>query len=252
MRRPVSLLFGLVTLVVACDKKSEPPPVEHAAPSSDAAGQASDPRRAPPARLPEWTFDTDDPARDYVGRYLRATMRYGTETACVVLSRSTFRNGENVVDVRNPADGTCGKPTELRDTFLANVSGDRLRIEDEARRPPLRPWPDGSLPGDGPGLLATVQDLRKWQTPVREIIKKEQLYPTRVQLYGRGTYPVVTLAGWHAKFDPKGDIAALKPVAQELCTANAGSPMAFMTGLGNTLLLRIDCPENPHWEDLRL
>lgn len=252
--RCAALLVGSLLAATACGRKSEPPSAERSSPtpSGGPTTSSSGNRRTPPARPPDWTFDPDDPAKDYVGRYLRATMRYGADTSCVVLAKSSFRNGESVVEVRNPADGSCGKPGELRDAFLANASIDRMRLDDAAHHPALKPWPDGSMPDAAPGPIVSIEDLHGWKTPLREAVKQQQLYPLRVQLYGRGTYPVITLAGWHALFDPKGELPALKPAAQALCTASQGTPMGFLAGIDPTLLLRIDCPDRPRWENLRL
>jgi len=261
MKLSATLFVGSFFAAAACGKKSEPPPEERSTPTPNitptadagtarpSAGARTPP---PPARNPDWTFDPADPAKDYVGRYLRATMRYGAETSCVLLGKSSFRGSESLVEVRNPGDGSCGKPAELRDTFLANVSIDRLRLDDSEHHPPLKVWPDGSMPDVAPGPIAEVTDLHQWKTPLHEAIKQQQLYPLRIQLYGRGTYPVITLAGWHALFDPRGDLAALKPAAASLCTANKGAPIGIFAGFDRALLLRVDCPDNPHWEKLGL
>jgi hypothetical protein len=250
MKLSVSLLLGSVLAAgTGCSKASEPAPSERAGTGPAEAG-ASDTGRPVAGREPEWTFNPDDPAKDYVGRYIKATVRYGPETACILLSPSTFKNGDSVVEVRNPADGSCGKPAELRDRFIANVSTDRLRIDDPEHHAALKAWPDGSTPGTAAAPVAAVPDLHKWKTPLHDAVKAQQLYPLRVQLYGRGTYPVVTLAGWHALFDPKGDLAALKGPAQELCTATNGLPVGFFAEPNRTMLLRVDCPDNPHWEKL--
>jgi hypothetical protein len=249
MKLPVTLLLGSLVAATACSKASEPSPAERAGTGQAEAGSL-DTGRPIATREPEWTFNPDDPAKDYVGRYIKATVRYGEENSCILLSPSTFKNGDSIVEVRNPADGSCGKPAELRDRFIANVSTDRLRIDDPDHHPALKAWPDGSMPDAAAGLVVTVPDLHKWRTPLHEEIKKQQLYPLRVQLYGRGTYPVVTLAGWHALFDPKGDLAALKAPAQELCAATNGLPMGFFAEPNRTMLLRVDCPDNPHWEKL--
>jgi hypothetical protein len=247
MKLAASLLTGLLLAATACGKKSEPAPNETASGPSKTTAEGGVRRSS---RTPDWTLDAADPARDYVGRYLRATLRYGTDTACVVLGRSAFRNGESLVEVRSPADGSCGKAGDLRDTFIANVSADRLRLDDPEHRPALKPWPDGSMPDAPPAPVASVADLFHWKAPLHDAIKNQQLYPLRVQLYGRGTYPIITLAGWHALFDPKGDLAALKAPAHELCTATRGAPMGFFAELDRSTLLRIDCPDNPHWEQL--
>jgi hypothetical protein len=215
-------------------------------PGADGGGRGETHRRV------DWTFDAEDPGRDYVGRYLRATLRYGRDTACVLLGKSNFRNGEAVIEVRNPADSTCGPPGALRDTFVADVAIDRIKLDDPSHQAPLRAWPDGSAPDGPPSEVADVQNLVKWRSPLHDAIKKQQLWPLRIQLYGRGTYPVVSIAGWHGTFDPKGDVEALKGAARDLCVATDQSPLGFVTGQGGAVeqMLRIDCPANPHWERL--
>jgi hypothetical protein len=61
---------------------------------------------------------------------------------------------------------------------------------------------------------------------------------------------VISLAGWHALFDPKGEVNALRDPAKDLCSANNGAPLAVIGGMDRSLVLRIDCPDRPHWEHL--
>jgi hypothetical protein len=244
----------LFWVAVGCSKAQEPAPVEHAKENPPSSTGKSDGGGALAAhRGIDWSMNPDDPGRDYVGRYLRATMRYGKDTACIVLGPSNYKNGDAWVEVRNPADNTCGPPGALRDVFLVDVATNRLRLgETGGKAPPLRPWPDGSSPDAPPSEVSDVQNLTKWKSPLHDAIKKQQLWPLRVQLYGRGTYPVITVAGWHALFDPKGDVNALKGAARDLCAANDGAPLGFIDGAGGTVdtILRIDCPDHPHWEHL--
>jgi len=255
---PVERLVFLLPIAVVfaelgCHRTTEP------AEGDDSAADASSKARAtsstaevdagPKHREPDWVLDPADPARDYVGRYLRSTLRYGADTSCVILG-SSFRNGESVVEVRNPADATCGAPGALRDTFLVNVAEDRMSLDDPGHHPALRPWPDGSSPDGPPGPVTDNQNLTRWKAPLHDVIEKLKLFPLRIQLYGRGTYPVISLAGWHDVFDPKGDISLLREPAKQLCEVNSGAPMAFIGGMDRTLVLRIDCPANPRWESL--
>ncbi len=201
-------------------------------------------------RDPDWGLDPADPATDYVTRYLRATKRYGDKTACVAVKPSSFSDGRSVVETRNDASGSCGKPDDLRDRFFVKVATDRMSIDESLRQPALQKWPDGSDPDGPPGKVSDGQDLRAWKASLGTTIRALKLVPLRVQLYGRGTYPIVTLAGWHGVVMQGMTPAQLEAPAKELCQANDGEPLAFFAGLERSTLLRITCPGTAKFETL--
>jgi hypothetical protein len=238
----------------ACGKKEEPVTTSSAAQDGSAraatAGSTGlDP--ATPWRDPEWSFDPADPARDYVTRYVQTVSRYGAQTSCVVVDKSRFDSDKTFVDVRNDPGGSCGPKDELRDTFVVNVSGNRMSLDDAAHHTPLQRWPDGSDPGDPPGHIASVDDLRTWKAPLKKALSELQLVPIRVQLYGRGTYPVISIAGWHDPLKKDTPVEALRPMARTLCDANNAKPLGVFVGLDRVNLLRIDCPDTPRWDKLK-
>jgi hypothetical protein len=71
-----------------------------------------------------------------------------------------------------------------------------------------------------------------------------------VQLYGRGSYPVVTLAGWHGPVERNMTPGQLEAPAKALCEANEGQPLGIFGGLDRTSLLRIVCPGSAHFDTL--
>jgi hypothetical protein len=95
-----------------------------------------------------------------------------------------------------------------------------------------------------------LSGTKDWKVPIKDVLQRAQLVPIRVQGYGRGTYPVVTLAGWHAAIVPNASPEELRPFAQELCTASGGAPMGLFGGLDRTLMLRVRCPPATRWDKL--
>jgi hypothetical protein len=218
--------------------KSTPPPV--------------DPSELPPkpGREPDWDLDTADPAQDYVRRYALGTKRYGSPIQCVDIGPS-FRAADRVtVEVRNAAG--CPGAGTVRDVFVVDVAGDRLTVDDKSKRDPLARWPDGSDP-EGPAAKAVLNtsDLRKWNGALKDtVFGKMQLVVVRVQMYGRGSYPVITLAGWHGAVNMSATPEDLAPFDADLCKANDGAPLGIIAGIDRANILRIRCPGPPRWERL--
>jgi len=193
-----------------------------------------------PKREPDMDLDAEDPARDYVRRYVLGTQRYGDKTKCSVFGKSTPRGGQRAVDVSD--DPACsGGSTAVRDTFLVDVGGDRLAL-DGTGHPPLQLWPDGSNPGAPANPVGEFGDMKKWGTALHTLLDQLQLLAIRVQLYGRGTYPVITLAGWRPQFGKSTEASVLDDDAKKLCAATADAPMSFIAGIDRSTTLRIQCP----------
>lgn len=208
---------------------------------------SAEPARA--GREPGWDLDPEDPARDYVRRYASATRRYGETLDCVAVGPSQPSASDRVrVEVRG-APG-CPHAGESRDVFLVDAAGDRLSLDDRTKRDPLARWPDGSDPEGPANPVRDGSEMRAWQGPLKEAIRQQQIVPIRVQAYGRGSYPVVTLAGWHAAVTPAASPDDLRPFAEALCRASGGMPLAFFGGLDRTTMLRVRCPASARWESL--
>jgi hypothetical protein len=201
-----------------------------------------------PKREPDWDLDSDDPARDYVRRYTLGTHRYGDTLDCVAVGPSQAAGDRRRVEVKNAAG--CPGAGTVRDAFLVDVAADRLTVDDKAARDALARWPDGS-DAEGPaGAVREIGSLREWNGALKEALQQQLLVPIRVQTYGRGTYPVVTLAGWHGAVVPGADPAALRGLAEAVCRATHGAPMALMGGLDRSVILRIRCPAATRWDKL--
>jgi hypothetical protein len=261
MRRALLSVAASLALLAACHRNdeptSEPAPRPVVSPATSASGvkptlpPAERTAMLPVARDPDLGLDPADPARDYVTRYLRATKRYAAQAPCVVVKASTFATDKSVVETANDPSGTCGKAGELRDRFFVNVATDRMSLDASLHQPKLQPWPDGSDP-DGPaGKVSDLQDLRKWRTGLRDAFKALQLAPLRVQVYGRGTYPVISIAGWHGPVLRTMSPAELEGPAKALCTANDGDPLGILAGLDRATLLRITCPGAARFDSLQ-
>ncbi len=221
-----------------------PPPRRHDPPPIPA--DAAIPPQ--PKGLPSWVLDPNDPARDYVDRYVRSTYRYGPQTSCVVIGKSQFA-GKTTVDVSNDASGTCGDANVVRETFEVNVAADRLSLIDAAKHDALKKWPDGSDP-EGPAGMAIEKDAHVWKAPLHEALTKLELVPVRLQWYGRGTYPIVTIAGWHGLLMRDATPDTLHDIAQKVCPANDNRPFAIFAGVDRATILRFDCPDRVRWEVL--
>jgi hypothetical protein len=202
------------------------------------------------SRDPDWGLDPVDPARDYAARYLKASKRYGAKASCVVTKPSSFADSKSVVETRNDASGMCGKPDELRDRFFVSVATDRLSLDASLHQPKLQTWPDGSDPDAPAAKVMDLQDLRAWKAGLRDAFHKLQLAPLRVQLYGRGTYPVISIAGWHGPVLRAMSPAELADPAKTLCEANEGDPLGVFASMDRATLLRITCPGSARFETL--
>jgi hypothetical protein len=223
--------------------KSTPPPI--------------DPNEIPPkpGREPDWDLDSEDAAHDYVRRYVVATNRYGS-LACVNIGASTSladRANTRSVEVRTSARcADAGSlPGTQRDVFLVDVAGDRLTVDDKSKRDPLARWPDGSDPEGPPGPVQNASNMHKWHGPLKDaVFNKQQLVVIRVQLYGRGSYPVITVAGWHGAVMPTATPEDLRAFDEELCQANDGMPLGIFASIDRSRMLRIRCPGPPSWDRL--
>jgi hypothetical protein len=201
-----------------------------------------------PQRDPDWDLDSDDPARDYVRRYALGTKRYGDNLDCADIGPSQPAGDRRRVEVKTAS--SCPGAGAVRDVFLVDVAGDRLTVDDRSKRNPLAHWPDGSDPEGQPGATREMVSMRDWKDPLKEAIQRQLLVPIRVQTFGRGTYPVVTLAGWHGAIVPGAGPDALHSLAESLCRATNGAPMGLLAGVDRSLILRVRCPPAARWDRL--
>jgi hypothetical protein len=201
-----------------------------------------------PKREPDWDLDTDDAARDYVRRYALGTKRYGESLDCVDVGRSEPAGDRRRVEVKTSAN--CPGAGTVRDGFLVDLAGDRLTVDERSKHDALARWPDGSDPEGPAGAVRELSGMRDWKVPVKDVLQQAQLVPVRVQGYGRGTYPVVTLAGWHGAIVPTATPEALRGFAEALCKASGGAPMGLFGGLDRSRMLRIRCPGEARWDQL--
>ncbi len=202
-----------------------------------------------PSREPDWDLDTADAARDYVRRYAFFTKRYGENLDCVDLGASQPAGDKRRVEVKTAP--SCPGAGTVRDVFMVDVAGDRLGVDDPAKRDPLARWPDGSSP-DGPSTekVREIVDMKNWQSPVRAVFGHQSLVPVRVQAYGRGTYPVVSIAGWHGPLQRNASPDAFKPLAEELCRTTGGMPLGIFAAMDRVHLLRVRCPAATRFDTL--
>lgn len=210
---------------------------------------ADDPAAIPPAPASDidWDLDKIDPPRDYVERYVRATKRYGSDPACVVAKTNGSRSGKSVVEVRGAGKDGCAPPgTDLRDAFLVDVAADRLERDGGGK---LGKWPDETDPA-APAGKPFEPDA--FTSPVKDVLLAMQLTPVRAQLYGRGSYLVVTLAGWRDPIAAKAAPASMLGFADKICAASGGLPAAFFAGIDRSLALRVRCSGNDRarWDRL--
>jgi hypothetical protein len=223
---------------------------------------SDDPRVFKGGRDPDMDLDPNDPASDYVRRYAATTNRYGDRLDCVDIQPSKPAGDKRSVEVRNAA--TCPTPPPpgqsgmssgaVRDVFLVDVAGDHLSLDDPSKREPLRMWPDGSDPDGRPAPKAReIDDTTHWKSPLNDAIRSQLLVPLRVQAYGRGTYPAITLAGWYGVVQPGASPDTLRPLAKALCAGNAGLPLGLFTAMDRSRILRVRCGKDEpsaRWDTL--
>jgi hypothetical protein len=225
---------SLAELTKRLSQKQTPPPLDPDA-------------MAPIAkREPDWDLDKRDPARDYVRRYIWGVARYGDMSRCVDAQPSTPANGKAEVHVADAVPPRC-PPTGVDETFAVDVPGDRLElVRKQVDRSKLRPWLDGSDPG-APAKTPVPEfaNPNKWNTPTGQAMKEARLVPIRIQMYGRGTYPFVMLAGWPAWFPRTIDQASRDAFAAKICAGSQGMPLAIGAGLDRSNVLRVRCGDAP-------
>jgi hypothetical protein len=255
--------LGLLGLAALAGCPSAPPePVKPAPLTTDAAaeaapaasGEASDAGQAPETGaawlLPDggklqdvigWDLDPADPARDYVRRYATATKRYGELVECVSFGKSVRQGTKSKVEVREAPSPKCKTGTAVRDVFLVDVAGDRLTVDDPAAWAPLTVWPDESKPDEKAAPVVSINRVREWTTPMKDMFELLRLSVIRIQGYGRGSYLVITLSGWHTPLAHDAPEAKLKEALKKLCDANDGHSFAVASQMEGPVWLRENC-----------
>jgi hypothetical protein len=87
----------------------------------------------------------------------------------------------------------------------------------------------------------SLDDGTAWKSKLRDAIVAAKLTPIRAQLYGRGTYAVITVAGWYAPIKDQGPTDPIAPVAESLCAANGNLPLGLFAAFNRRDILRIHC-----------
>ena len=195
----------------------------------------------PTLREPDVDLDTVDPAADYLGRYVRATRRFGERNgdSCAKVGAWSARGEARVVEAHG--DARCGTGG-LRDAFVIDLPHDRLALLDGKSGGSLGPWPDGSHPGEGPRPVASIDRIKDWDSKVASLMATMNLSPYRVELLGRGTYRVITLAGWREPIARHAPAEELRPTMKKICAANEGESFGIFAGTERHEILRVRCP----------
>jgi hypothetical protein len=238
-----------LVLLAACSKSPPEPPgaVVTDSGASPAASRVVD--AAPRPAEAGWDLDPRDPARDYVRRYIKATSRYEKKTDCVIVGKSTEKGGQRAVEVRETP--TCGGANTVRDVFYVDLAADRLALDDPATRAPLKKWPDGSPPDAPAAPVQSIGSMRDWASPMVAVLERLKLAPVGVQLYGRGTYVLLGLSGWHSPIARDAKVDEMRLAGQKLCVANQDRDFALKEVASDTVWLRFKCPAGTWTWDLR-
>ena len=208
----------------------------------------AEPRGSADLRTPDIDLDLKDPAQDYVGRYVRATRRYGDDASCARFDKSEARGTQRAVVVRGRASCASG---DTRDVFLVDVAADRLSLAPESNGKPLAAWPDGSMPDEPGRAVRSVEGVKDWSSPMVDRMAELGLSPYRVELYGRGTYRVFALAGWTEPVSKDAPREQQRAIAKQLCAAN-GESFGLVGGGERHEIARVRCPSaTTEWESLR-
>ena len=188
-----------------------------------------------------WDLDPSDPARDYAIRYATATKRYENLFECVRFGKSVKDGTRSKVEVRESPSPKCKTGTAVRDVFVVDVAKDRLTVDDPQTRAPLAAWPDESKPNEPAGEVYSINAINEWKTPMANAFTLQRLSPIRIQGYGRGTYLVITLSGWHEPLTHEASDAKLKEAMKKLCDANEGHPFAVTSAMELRTWFRANC-----------
>jgi hypothetical protein len=151
-----------------------------------------------------------------------------------------------VVEVAGARKPGCGQAEAPRETFLVDVSADRLETKGGAG---LKKWPDGSDPGAPANAPVELDPMG----PLRDALFAMDLTPVRFQGYGRGAYLVITLAGWRNPIAPGAPPEAMRDFAARTCAANTALPLGFLAGIDRATILRVRCgdPPSARWGTLK-
>ncbi len=101
--------------------------------------------------------------------------------------------------------------------------------------------------------MREIDDTAHWKSTLNDAIRAQMLVPMRLQAYGRGSYPVVSLAGWYGTVQPGASPDTLRPLATALCAGNDGLPLGLLTVMDRSRILRIRCGKNgpsTRWDTL--
>jgi hypothetical protein len=224
-------------------------PIPMASGSADFAGTSDAGAPVAVTRQPDWDLSPDDPARDYARRYAFFTKRYPDFT-CIEFGPGV--KAQDVWQITVKTSAGCPGAGTVRDVFLVDVAGDHLTVDDKTRRDPLARWPDGSDP-EGPAstTVRETTDMKGWKSPIRDALLKLSIAALRMQSYGRGTYPVISIAAWRPPFTLNAPADAMQPLADAMCGANDNMPMAIVAGFDRAHVLRIRCPSATKWDTLQ-
>jgi hypothetical protein len=241
-------VMGLFVAAAACSKgPSTTVDPDHVAARMPSITHA-EPRGSADLRTPDVDLDLKDPAQDYVGRYVRATKRYGDDAACARFEKSEAHGSERSVVVRGRA--SCGSGN-TRDVFLVDVASDRLSLAPESNGKPLAAWPDGSATNEVARDVQSFEGVKSWSSPIVERMTELGLSPYRMDVYGRGTYRVFALAGWTEPVSKDAPREQQRAIAKQLCAAN-GESFGLVGGGERHEIARVRCPEGTtEWESLR-
>ncbi len=197
-----------------------------------------------------WDLDPADPARDYVRRYVLATVRYKTLFECMQIGKGVADGDKVRVEVREAPSPTCKVGTAVRDVFVVDLARDRLTVDDPVKRAPLAVWPDMSKPDEPAAPVWEVNAVREWASPLAKTFPEAGLAPVHIQGYGRGTYLVVTLAGLRGTpLDRAGPEMKAKAALKKICDTNQNASFAIGEVLDPRMWLRVRCePVSYKWE----
>jgi hypothetical protein len=225
----------------------------------DAAADAFD--IGMPKAPPTWDLDRVDRAAD-VARYYLAGTRGAAALDCHTVGPSVAlpsdagdagdagsADARRVPIKRKPgAAPACADAGAGDGVFI--VRGGDCVTRAGGGGPPLAPWPDGSGACEAARPVASLDPRTEWKNPIRDALVAMDLVPIRVELFGHGTYPIVTIAGWRNALKPGKPGPDFGPAIARLCNASAQRPFGIFAGLDRTLLLRVRCTSGPVWENL--
>src|SRR5438093_761061 len=156
-------------------------------------------------------------------------MRWGLILAMICAAGACKGSGDAKTD-----GGVTATPAATSSVASVPSSPPHLVRDKDGRLVPTRPRPDDDpalmppTPGGDPGgPVAAPVEADAPPAKLKDALFAAKLTPVRTQLYGRGSYVVITLAGWRPPLTPSAAPASMSELVRATCAASDGLPFGL-------------------------